>query len=165
MLRKLLEKLGLKQETKKVRTPADMMEMLYDIMGIEGGKYDKRNNWIISPMHPNHILPCDGFMVSFIPYNRDNMLPPEDRTGTDANCETALVFSMSEDKEDENKTYLVLNGDHRKAFEDKRHDLASAIEYYESQKDEHGSWFSTDKERAREEAKSGGGEAEKKEGE
>lgn len=114
-----------------------------------------RKGWLWTAAQPNHVLRCNGFAISYIPFNRDKMLPEKDRVGTTEECETAIMFPSGEkDEEGENKnTYLVLNGDHRKAYEDRREDISECMDYYVKNKAEYGSWFSTDNEMEREAAK------------
>lgn len=131
------------------------MSLIEKIMGKIGWvriNYAPRKGWLWSPVSPNHVLGGEGFIISYIPINRDHMLPVEKRVGTEETCETAVCFG--DNGEGEYATYLVLNGDHREAYEKRKHDLSECLEYYRANKEEYCSYFSTDNEMEREEAKS-----------
>lgn len=121
-------------------------------LGYVPKEFAPRKGWLWVPTQPNHLLRGEGFAVSYIPMNRDPMLPVEKRVGTKEKCETAIMFGDSPNDEEVHATYLVLNGDHREAYEQRVGDLSECIEYYRANKEEYGSYFSTDAEMERKEA-------------
>ena len=75
----------------------------------------------------NYTLEGAGFFVSYNPDCRGGLVGNVDAViGLDQGEETALVLDGA---------YLILNGDHRAQYEERRHDLSLCVEYFKKHHD------------------------------